>query len=71
MKYYFNINMTYDDFLPYYQGIINVVVVRSTEGQRIRFPAMHIKQYLMSTGIKGHFCMYTENNKFVSLEKMS
>lgn len=62
--------MTYDDFLPYYQGRINSVVVMSIEGQRIRFPAMNIKKHLMPSGIKGYFCMHTENNKFVSLEKI-
>ncbi|WP_426356929.1 DUF2835 domain-containing protein [Pseudocolwellia sp. HL-MZ19] len=70
MKYYFNINISYDDFLPYYQGKVTTIVVMSTEGQRIQFPAMHIRKYLLSTGIKGLFCMQTENNKFLLLEKI-
>ncbi|WP_083690089.1 DUF2835 domain-containing protein [Colwellia sp. UCD-KL20] len=70
MKYYFSVNMTYDDFLPYYQGRISTVMVMSTEGQRIQFPAMHIKKFLMPHGINGFFCMHTENNKFISLEKI-
>ena len=70
MKYYFNINISYDDFLPYYQGKVTTIVVMSTQGQRIQFPAMHIRKYLLSTGIKGLFCMQTENNKFLLLEKI-
>ena len=62
--------MTYDDFLPYYYGKIQSVVVISTEGQRIQFPAANIRQYLMADGISGYFCMNTENNKFLSLEKI-
>ena len=62
--------MTYDDFLPYYYGKIQSVVVISTEGQRIQFPAANIRQYLMPHGISGCFCMNTENNKFLSLEKI-
>lgn len=70
MKYYFNINITYDEFLPYYQGRVNTIVVMSTEGQRIQFPAIHIRKYLLSSGIKGYFCMQTENNKFLLLERI-
>lgn len=70
MKYYFNVNLTYDEFLPFYQGHISKVVVMSSEGQRIQFPAMHIKKYLLPNGIKGYFCMHTKDNKFVSLEKV-
>ena len=62
--------MTYDDFLPYYQGQVNAIIVVSTGGKRVQFPAMHIKKYLIRSGIKGHFCMHTENNKFISLEKI-
>ncbi|MDO7083433.1 DUF2835 domain-containing protein [Pseudocolwellia sp. AS88] len=70
MKYYFHINISYDEFLPYYQGKVTTIVVMSTEGQRIQFPAMHIRKYLLSTGIKGLFCMHTKNNKFLLLEKI-
>jgi len=63
--------MTYDEFLPFYQGRINTVVVTSTVGKRIQFPAMHIKKFLLSNGIKGYFCMHTQNNKFVAIEKIS
>jgi hypothetical protein len=70
MNYYFNLHIAYDDFLPYYQGHVSTIVVMSTSGQKIQFPAMHIKKYLLSTGIKGYFCMRTQNNKFVSLEKI-
>jgi len=71
MKYYFSVNMTYDEFLPFYQGKVNNVVVTSTVGKRIQFPAMHIKKFLLSNGIRGHFCMHTKNNKFVAIEKIS
>jgi hypothetical protein len=70
MKYYFNINITYDEFLPYYQGRVSSIVVMSTEGQRIQFPAIHIKKYLLSSGINGYFCMQTKNNQFLLLERI-
>lgn len=71
MKYYFTLYMTYKEFLPYYQGQVQAVIVTTTSGKRIEFPAMHLRQFLTSLGIKGYFCLTTENNKFLSLEKLS
>ncbi len=71
MKYYFSINISQQDFLPYYQGQVQTIVVNSTQGQKIQFPAMHLRQYVTSNGVKGHFCMETRNNKFLSLTKIS
>ncbi|WDD96990.1 DUF2835 domain-containing protein [Thalassomonas actiniarum] len=70
MKYYFSINMTSEEFLPYYQGQIHSLIVTSTQGQRIQFPAMHIRKYLTRSGVRGYFCMETKNNKFLSLSKL-
>lgn len=70
MKYYFNVNLTYDEFLPFYQGKVSTMLVISSQGKRIQFPAMHIRKYLLSNGIHGTFCMETDATKFLSLEKV-
>lgn len=70
-QYIFAVNMSYADFLPYYQGQVHTIVVTSTTGERVQFPAMNIRQYLTPTGIQGYFCMNTKNNKFLSLNKLS
>jgi hypothetical protein len=69
MFYYFYINISSKEFLPYYQGKIHAFVVTTTEGLRVQFPAIHLKPYLLSSGIKGYFCMETRNNKFVGITK--
>ncbi len=71
MKYYFNIRLSYDEFLPYYQGRVQNVVAMSHCGQRIQFPAMHLRQYLTRAGINGKFLLTTQNNKFISIEKLT
>jgi len=63
--------MSSADFLPYYQGKIQAMVVTCSQGLRVQFPAMHMRKYLTSAGIKGIFCLETQNNKFKSLTKMS
>ncbi|MCW8865727.1 MAG: DUF2835 domain-containing protein [Colwellia sp.] len=70
MKYYFSINMTANEFLPYYQGIAQTIVVKSTQGLRLQFPAMHMRPYLKSNGIHGNFCLQTENKKFLSITEI-
>ena len=70
MKYYFNIRMTNQEFLPYYQGRINSIIVTSTAGVRVEFPAMHLRNYLTASGIRGLFCLQTKDNKFLSLHKI-
>lgn len=70
MKYYFFMDLSHAEFLPFYQGLTQTMVVISTEGQRVQFPAMHMRKHLTPTGIKGFFCMTTQNNKFLSLEKI-
>lgn len=71
MKYYFSAKMTSAEFYPYYQGKIHVMVVTTTIGVRVQFPAMHMRKYLLSTGVNGYFCMETKNNKFLSLTKIA
>lgn len=71
MKYYFSINMTTQEFFPYYQGKVQSIIVRSNEGVRVEFPAMHLRNYITTSGIKGQFCLQTKNNKFLSLHKVN
>lgn len=71
MKYYFSINLSYHDFLPYYRGEIHAIVVTTNLGTKVKFPAMHLRNHLTNSGIYGHFCLETQNNKFLSLTKIS
>lgn len=72
MRYfYFSIHVTAYEFLPYYQGRVTDIVVTSEQGQRVQFPAMHLRPYLTSSGISGRFCLETEQGKFISLSKIS
>ena len=69
-QYFFSLNMAYLEFLPYYQGQVSMIVVTTTQGLRVQFPAMHLRKFVTSAGIKGFFCLETKNNKFFSLTKL-
>jgi hypothetical protein len=70
MKYFFSIKITTNEFLPYYQGKIQNVVVTTNQGVKVQFPAMHLRKYLTVSGIQGEFCLQTRENKFLSLSKL-
>jgi len=70
MKYYFSIHITANEFLPYYQGTIQNVVVTTNQGIKVQFPAMHLRKHLTVSGIQGSFCLQTQQNKFLSLVKI-
>jgi len=70
MKYYFVINMSKEEFMPYYRGQLSTIITVTLNGQTIQFPAMHLRKFLDNFGIKGQFCLETENNKFISLTRL-
>lgn len=71
MKYYFTLNVSSEDYLPYYQGRVHSIIVRTEQGLKVEFPAMHLRKHLTRQGINGRFCLETRNNKFLSLEKLT
>jgi len=71
MKYYFTISISSQDFLPYYQGHVESIITTTVTGIKVQFPAMHLRQFVTTEGIRGFFCLETQNNKFLSLIKIS
>jgi hypothetical protein len=71
MKYYFSLNITKNEFLPYYQGKTYSIVVKSNLGTTVQFPAMHLRRHLTNDGAYGNFCLETQNTKFLSLIKLN
>jgi len=71
MKYYFSLQITNKEFLPYYQGQISAINVFTNSGVNIQFPAVHLRQHLDRKGVFGRFCLETKNNKFLSLIKLT
>ncbi len=69
-QYFFSLNIAYQDFLPYYQGQVKAIVVTTTQGLKVQFPAQHLRKFVTAAGIRGSFCLETKNNKFFSLTKL-
>ena len=70
-QYIFNVSLTYNQFLPIYEGAVDKIIVTDTTGRTIELPASHFKPYLTPDGISGKFKLITEKSgKFNSLTRI-
>ena len=67
----FRLAISAEDYLAYYQGSAQVVVVRSEDNQTIRFPANAIRKFVTCDGIYGDFeITFDENNKLIAIQSI-
>ncbi len=58
------------DYRRYYSGQASVVMARSRDGRRVRFPAHVLRSHLTHDGIRGVFLLhFDESNRFIRLER--
>jgi hypothetical protein len=70
-RYEFDLDMTPEEYLDYYRGILKCVMVRSTGGQTVQFPASLLHPFLLPAGIRGHFVLTCdEHHKQPKLTKV-
>lgn len=57
--------------LYYYEGEVDTVVAKTTDGRIIRFPANILRSVVQSNGVYGTFeLVFDENHKFVSISRI-
>ncbi|MDC9725979.1 MAG: DUF2835 family protein [Gammaproteobacteria bacterium] len=67
----FYLNISREQALRYYQGTAKVVVVTTTSGQKLQFPAEHIRSFIAQDGIEGWFSIqFDDENKLIALKKV-
>ena len=65
-----SLNISPHRFLAYYEGVVEDVVARASDGRKIRFPARVLRQFMTQSGVVGSFFItYDSNKKFVSIER--
>lgn len=68
MELYFNLNLSYQDFLPYYQGLADKIAVRERQGRFLWINGRHFRRFLTKNGIHGQFKLVLDDKgHFVSL----
>ena len=64
----FRLAISAEDYLAYYQGSAQEVVVRSDDNRIVRFPASAIRKFVTHDGIFGSFeISFDENNKLIAI----
>lgn len=67
----FHLNISREQALRYYQGTARVVVVTTTTGQKLQFPAEHIRPFIEQNGISGQFSIqFDSGNKLIGLKRI-
>ncbi len=67
----FRLQISAEDYLQYYSGQATSVSAVCIDGQRIEFPAEHLRQFVVADGISGYFELcFDENHRFKQLKKL-
>lgn len=70
-KLHFFLNISREEALRYYQGTARAVIVTTSDGQKLQFPAEHIRPFIDQTGISGQFSIeFDSNNKLMGLKRV-
>lgn len=56
-QFEFRLSISEQQYLHYYRGTINQVVVRSTSGATVQFPASLLTKFVTVNGIHGRFVL--------------
>ena len=68
----FKLNISRDEALRYYHGTARNVIVQAENGQRLQFPAEHIRQFIDHLGVNGVFSIrFNEDNKLIDFQRVS
>ena len=67
----FSISISADQFLRYYAGSADKVIVTADDGRRIQLPANSFRRFVTQEGISGEFELtLDQNNKLVDLRRL-
>jgi hypothetical protein len=70
-RYEFQLEISPDQYLDYYRGVVRYVVARCASGENIQFPAALLQRFVTTEGIHGRFVLTCdENHKGAALERL-
>lgn len=71
-RYEFQLQISPEQYLDYYRGAVQHVLVRCNNGQTLQFPASLLQRFVTSEGIEGDFLLTCDdNNKCVDLQRLN
>lgn len=71
-EYEFNLHLSAEEYLQYYEGVAKAIQVRTTCGKTIQFTAEKMRNFVLQDGVHGTFIIKLDNeNKFISIKRLS
>ncbi|MCW8930115.1 MAG: DUF2835 domain-containing protein [Gammaproteobacteria bacterium] len=68
----FRLEISVEEYLRYYQGEVNSVIVTMAGGKTIQFPANALQKHVDQFGVNGSFRItFDDNNKMINMERIS
>lgn len=68
----FSMNIPREEAMRYYDGTVRFVIVYAENGQRIQFPAQHIRPFITQSGVQGIFSLsFDDNHKMIGIQRIS
>ncbi len=72
VRHRFQLNISAETFLHYYQGAARAVIVRAEDGRTIQLPASNFRPFVTAAGIFGRFELVLDaNNRLVELRRIA
>ena len=66
------LNISSYQLSEYYEGTVDSVVARATDGRTVKFPANILRSVVKNDGVYGMFELaFDKHNKFVSIRRIS
>jgi hypothetical protein len=57
IRFEFGLNISAQDYIQYYRGIINKVIATCADGKTVQFPAGLLTPFVATGGIRGRFVL--------------
>lgn len=69
-EYYFELHLSGNEYLRYYKGQAQSIVVTALDGRNLKFPASALREFIDEHGVHGRFVLETdEHNKLLGVRR--
>ncbi|MCP4125444.1 MAG: DUF2835 domain-containing protein [Gammaproteobacteria bacterium] len=71
-KIRFYLDISQAEYLRYYRGSAQSVLVQAEDGRKVRFPAANLRPFVSSEGVRGRFeISLDDNNSLLDICRLS
>ena len=71
-KIRFYLDISQEEYLRNYRGTAHSILVRAEDGRTVNFPAINLRKFVTTDGIRGRFEMSVDDdNSLIDIRKLS